>query len=170
MRRRTMLVAGIVIVVLVLAGAFAAISVFGNSNQKPEYLVAQVYIASWNSNTSVLDPMDVQFKISLDLNNDGIYEVQQSSQIWNVRNTSIQQAPFHLGGPVASNLGHFNFKVEVFKILNGTQIPMIYTADGSIPVNQAASADSSQNSWSYDATMTSSDPLACGISYMYYVS
>jgi hypothetical protein len=170
MRRRTMLVAGIVIVAVVLAGAFAAISVFGNNNQKPEYLVAQVYIASWNGNSSVMDPVDLQFKISLDLNNDGVYEVQQSSPIWNIRNTSIQQAPFHLGGPVASNLGNFNFKVEVFKMVNGTQIPMNYTTDGSIPVNQAASADNSQNSWSYDATTTGNDPLACGISYMYYVS
>jgi hypothetical protein len=170
MRRRTMLVAGIVIVVIVLAGAFAAISAFGNNNQKPEFLVAQVYINSWNRNANLTDPMDVQFKISLDLNNDGVYEVQQSSQIWNIQNTSIQQAPFHLGGPVASNLGHFNFKVEVFKIVNGAQIPMNYTADGSIPVNQAASTDNSQDSWNYDLTITSNDPLACGISYLYYVS
>jgi hypothetical protein len=167
MRRSTMLVAVIAIVVVVLAGAYVAMTVMAN-NQKTEYLVAQVYVSSWNSNISKMTPMDVQFKISLDLNNDGVYEVQQSSEVWN--DTYLQQAPYRLGGPVASNLGHFNFKVEAFKVVNGIQTPLNYTSDGTIPVNQGSSAEGSSKSWSFDQTLVSNDDLACSIDYMYYVS
>jgi hypothetical protein len=154
------------VIAIVVVGAYA-VTIFGNK-EKTEYLVAQVYISSWNTNTTTMTPIDVQFKISLDMNNDGVFEVNQSSEVWN--NTYIQQAPFRLGGPVASNLGNFNFKVEAFKVINGTQIPMNYTADGSIPVNQGNSAESSQNSWQFDATSQSHDDLACAIEYWYYVS
>jgi hypothetical protein len=167
MRRSTMLVAGIVIAVIVIAGAYAAVSVLGNK-QKPESLVAQVYISSWNSNTTRMNQMDVQFKISLDLNNDGTYEVQQSSEVWN--NTYIQQVPFKLGGPVTSNQGDFNFKIEAFKVANGTQIPLKYTSDASIPVNQGSSEEGSYKSWHFEQIDAGDDDLACGIDYWYYVS
>jgi hypothetical protein len=167
MRRSTMLVAVIVIAVVVLAGAYAAMSVLG-SKQKVEYLVSQVYISSWNSNITKMNQMDVQFKISLDLDNDGTYEVQQSSEVWN--DTYIQQAPFKLGGPVASNLGHFNFKIEAFKVVNGTQTPLRYTPDGTIPVNQGSSMEGSSHSWHYEQAQAGDDDLACGIDYWYYTS
>jgi hypothetical protein len=162
-----MLVAVIAVVVIILAGAYTAMTVLGN-NQKTEYLVAQVYIGSWNSNLSKMVPIDVQFKISLDLNNDGVYELQQTSQVWN--DTYLQQTPFRLGGPVASNVGNFNFKVEAFKVVNGIQIPLNYTSDGTVPVNHGSSSDSSSNSWSFDETQLSNDDLACSIDYIYYVS
>jgi hypothetical protein len=167
MRRRTALVSGIAIAVIVLAGAYAGLSAYGN-NQKGEYLVAQVYITSWNSNISMMNAMDVQFKISLDLNNDGTYEVQQYSDIWN--NTYIQQTPFRLGGPVVSNQGQFNFKIEAFEVANGMLIPLNYTADGSIPVNHGSAAENSQDSWHFDATTIGHDDFACAIDYMYFVS
>lgn len=167
MRRSTLLIAGIVVAVIVLAGGYAAISFLGN-NQKTETLVAQVYISNWNSNTSKMDQMDVQFKISLDLNNDGTYEVQQFSQVWN--DTYLQQAPFKLGGPVTSNLGQFTFKVEAFKIVDGTQVPLRYTPDGTNPVNQGSSIEGSANSWTFDQTKAGDDDLACAIDYWYYVA
>jgi hypothetical protein len=162
-----MLVAGIVIAVIVLAGAYAAISVLGNK-QKGENLVAQVYISSWNSNTTSMNPMDVQFKISLDLNNDGTYELQQSSDVWN--NTYLQMAPYRLGGPVVSNQGHFNFKVEAFKVDNGTLTPLHYTSDATIPMNLGSTIEGSSKSWTYDQAQAGNDDLACGIEYWYYVS
>ncbi len=166
MRRGTIVIA-VIAVAAIMIGSYAAITVFGN-NEKTEYLVAQVYIGSWNSDISTMNQMDVQFKISLDLNNDGVYEVQQTSDVMN--DTYIESAPYRLGGPVASNLGSFNFKVEVFKVVDGVQIPMNYTEDGSIPVNQGSSTESSQNSWSYDATVMGNDERACSITYWYYVS
>jgi hypothetical protein len=127
-----------------------------------------VYVTSWNSNTTTMNLMDVQFKISMDLNNDGVYEVQQSSAVLN--QTYIEVGVFHLGGPIASDADHFRFKIEAFKIDNGTSIPLIYTADGSIPVNQGSSEEGALNSWSYDATLNSSSDLACNINYMYFIS
>lgn len=167
MRRITMLIAGIVIAVIVIAGAYAAVSVLGNK-QKAESLVAQVYIGSWNSNLSKMNQMDVQFKISLDLNNDGTFEVQQSSEVWN--DTYIQQVPFKLGGPVISNQGNFNFKIEAFKVVNGTQTPLKYTSDAKIPVNQGSSLEGSSKSWHFDQVDAGDDDLTCGIDYWYYVS
>jgi hypothetical protein len=167
MRKRTMLAAVILVAAIVVVGAYAAVSVFG-TKEKTEYLVAQVYIASWNNNISMSNPIDVQFKISLDLNNDGTYEVQQSSDVWN--HTYLQMAPFKLGGPVASDLGQFKFKIEVFQVNDGILTPMNYTDDGSVPVNVAQSGEGSADSWLYDATTTSSDNLACSLGYYYYVS
>jgi hypothetical protein len=168
MRRRTIVVAAIMVAAIVIVGAYAAAVAFGG-NQKTEYLVAQVYITSWNSNITMMNLVDVQFKISLDLNNDNTFELQQYSDVLN--NTYLETAPFKLGGPVTSSVGHFNFKVEVFKVVNGIQIPMNYTQDGKVPVNSVSATESSEDSWSYDATaLRSFDDYSCGISYMYFVS
>jgi hypothetical protein len=95
-KRNKALLVGVDAVVVVVAVVAVAISAFGNSKNVMDYNVAQVYINSWYVDTN--ESLSVQFKIYLDLNNDGVFEVERTSEVMN--DSAVLVAPFKLGGPI----------------------------------------------------------------------
>jgi len=150
---------------LVAAGlgvAFVPQLISGNN---PTYNVVQVYVSSWHTNESV----DVVFKISIDLNNDGEFEFPKTSEVFN--NTSILVSPFKMGGPLVNSVAHFKYKVEVFEVVNNEWVPMPYTEDGSIPVYEGNNTVYATGYGGGDATsLPQHSVYACGLSFYYVVS
>lgn len=161
-------VAGVALVVVGFM-AFVVVPNLGGS-QQTSFNVVQVYITSWSLNKSVETPgIDVVFKISIDFTGDGIYEGPKNSTVFD--DTTIEVAPFKLGGPIASSITTFKFKVEVFKVVDGVWQLMYYTADATTPINDGVNQVEASKSWSYDATgIEGANEYACMISYLYYIN
>jgi len=162
--------AGVALIVV----AFIAFVVAPNlgGGQQTSFNVVEIYISSWDLNKTVeTQGIDVKFKISIDFDGDGIFEFPKLSSRFN--DTTVELAPFKLGGPIASAITAFKFKVEVFKVgINETLGEQLYyTADGTTPVNDGINQAEALHSWSYDATgIEGANDNACRISYWYYVN
>jgi hypothetical protein len=155
-----------IVIVLVIIIVLTAMTVFG-SKKAATYNVAQVYITSWNLDANDTSLVDVQFKIYLDLDDDGVFEVNKSSEMFN--STSFELAPFHLGGPIDTQIDKFNFKIEVIINVAGASQMMRYTNDGTNPVNEGRNELDISDSWSYESTVGEAG-VDCAISYAYYIS
>jgi hypothetical protein len=160
--------AGVALIVV----AFIAFVVAPNlgGGQQTSFNVVEVYITSWSLNKSVETPgIDVVFKISIDFNGDGIYEAPKNTTVFH--DTTVEVAPFKLGGPIASSITTFTFKVEVFKVVDNQWQLMYYTADAITPINSGVNQVEASHSWSYDATgIEGANEYACMISYLYYIN
>ena len=170
MNKKLLAVAGVAVVVI----AFVAFAVAPNlgPSQHTSFNVVEVYINSWDLNKSVpTQGMDVKFKISIDFNGDGTYDMEKMSSKFN--DTTVELVPFKLGGPIASTISTFKFKVEVFKLTANDAIEgqMYYTPDHTTPINSGVNQVDAQGAWSYDATgIEGANDYACKVSYVYYVN
>lgn len=138
--------------------------------KRDSYNVVEIYIFNWDKNATVLDDnIDVQFRISIDSNDDGIYDIVGNSIVF--QNTSVEIVPFKLGDVIQTTNSEFKFKVEVFRVVNGSVVSMHYQENGLTPVNSGLNKVDSSQVWTYDATsVIGKDDLACRISYVYYVT
>jgi len=164
--RRGKLIVLAVTVVAVIVIVAAAYSVLGQK-KVATYNVAQVYITSWNLDMNDTTTVDVRFKISLDLDGDGAFEVNKTSDTF--PGVTFEIAPFTLGGPISSDVQKFHFKVEVQKASGGSWVNMRYMEDGSIPINEGKNEVDVEGSWSYESSLGGAG-IDCAISYAYYVS
>ncbi len=163
MKRLTIavIIAGLLVAVG-LGAAFIPKLISGNN---PTYNAVQIYISSWHTNESV----DVVFQISIDLNNDGVFELAPHSNP--VNNTAIEVSPFKAGGPLVNGAAQFKYKVEAFAVVNGIWTSMPYTADGLTPVYTGNNTVYAEGWGGGDATETPGhSPLACGMMFYYFVS
>jgi hypothetical protein len=158
-------VAAVIVVVVVVVGALLALSM--SNNKSATYNSAQIYVTSWKMNSTEAPNVTVLFRMSLDLNGDGIYETVRTSNTFN--QTGFELVPFHVGGPVNTQVQTFYFKIDVLRVLNGSETMMRYTDNGVSPVNSGSNIPGSSGSWQYD---TQSGPLDqnCAIKYVYYTS
>jgi hypothetical protein len=169
LRRKTEVITVIVIVVVVMTFVLGMVIQAIAKQQSPTYNVVQVYITHWTVENEVEDPIDVQFVISLDLNGDGVFEIQRTSDVFD--NTLFEIAPFHLGGPIDTATSSFNFMVEVFSRSGNSTEPLSYTIDGITPINEGLNTVDSSQAWDYPLSYPSENgAVMCGISYAYYVS
>jgi hypothetical protein len=163
-------VAGVAVVVVVFM-AFVVAPNLG-SGQRTSFNVVEVYVSSWDLNKTVpTQGIDVEFIISIDFNGDGTFELSRPSPRFN--DTTVELAPFKLGGPIASTITSFQFKVEVFRVAaNGAlEQQLYYTADATVPLNDGINHVDASKSWSFDATgIEGANDNACRISYWYYVN
>jgi hypothetical protein len=169
MKRNKMLaVAGVVIAIIAFIAFVVAPNIGGS--QQTSFNVVKIIVSNWDLNKTIeAEGIDVKFIISIDITGDGIYEIVKPSNVFN--NTTVEIAPFESGGPIASTIPSFKFKVEVFKVVDGALQQMYYTADGTTPVNQGDNDVDASQSWSYDATwLEGANDYACRISYIYYVN
>ncbi len=164
-------IAYLAIGVLVVAGLGAALlpSVL-SGNQGGSMNAVQVYILNWDlNNTDPNAAVDVVFKISMDLDGNGQFEVEKRSEV--LANTTVEPAPFKLGGPLPATATHFAFKVEVFRLINNQYYQLYYTANRTVPVLPGLNEVGASQAWMYDSTNapghTSDD---CRISFQYIVS
>ena len=99
-----------------------------------------------------------------------LFEIEKLSSKFN--DTYVEVAPFKLGGPIASTITTFTFKVEVFKVADNEALEqMYYTPDGSTPLNNGTNDVDASQSWSWDATaIEGANEYACKISYLYFVN
>jgi len=158
----------IAVAILVAAGLGAAFlpGVLSNG-QQGDINAVQVYITSWDTNGTT--PVDVVFKISIDLNGDGSYDFPKESAVFG--NTTIESAPFKLGGPLPAGSMHFSFEVEAFRIVDNIWLPMHYTANQTTPQVWGDNQVGAGQTWSYDATNAYPEDLNfCRISFLYFVA
>jgi hypothetical protein len=164
------LLAGVgVALVAVLVLAFVVAPNLGGGTHT-SFNVVEVYIGTWDLNKSIATPgIDVMFQISIDFNNDGVYEMSPHSDAFN--STTVLVAPFKIGGPIDSSIGTFTFKVDVFKLVDNSWMPMYYTADATTPLNHGVNQVEATGSWSWDATgLEGANEFACKITYLYYIN
>jgi hypothetical protein len=168
LKRNTLIIFATVVLVVSLVMA-ATLGLF-NGTKKDNYNVVEIYILNWDTNaTGPSDNIDVQFRISIDSNDDGNYEVVRESNIF--RDTSVEIVPFNLGDIIQTTQSKFQFKVEVLRVVNDSFVPMHYQKNGPTPVNSGINDVDSSDVWSFDATsIVGRDDLACRISYVYYVN
>ncbi|OPY30999.1 MAG: hypothetical protein A4E32_01981 [Methanomassiliicoccales archaeon PtaU1.Bin124] len=165
MKKKGLLAIAVVIVaaVVLVGTAFALMG-----NQKvPTYNAAQVYITSWTLGPNDTSLVDVQFRISLDLDGDGVCEINKTSATFN--STTFEMAPFKLGGPVNTDVKVFHFKIEVIRIGDGAVVNMRYTNDGSSPLYNATNDMDASGSWSL-ASPHEDAGIDCSIEFAYYVN
>jgi hypothetical protein len=150
------------IAVAVLTGSFSG-------GKKEDTNVAEIYLLSWDLNTKDAGKaIDVEFRISIDTDNDGVYDQVRTSEVF--RNTSVETAPFRLGSAIPTSVGEFTFKVEALQVNNGSLMPMNYHASGSVPVNSGINEQGFSQSWKYDGTsLELNGSPTCRISYACYV-
>jgi hypothetical protein len=165
---RKLLVIAAVIVLFSATAAAVAIGYFAGTN-KENFNVAEIYVLSWDMNTkSTTKAIDVQFRISVDSNGDGSYDFVRTSDLF--RNTTVETVPFRMGYAIPTSVAEFQFKVEVFQVENGSQVPMNYLNSDTAPINSCLNEVGFSQSWKYDATTgMQKDNLACRISYVCYV-
>ncbi len=158
-----------VVAVAVLVLAFVVAPNLGSSPQN-SYNVVEVYIGTWDLNKSIETPgINVVFQISIDFNNDGIFDLNPHSEVFN--STTVEVAPFKIGGPIISTISTFTFKVDVFKVVGNSWVPMYYTADATTPLNHGVNQVEATGSWSWDATgLEGANEFACKISYLYFIN
>jgi hypothetical protein len=131
--------------------------------------VVEICVLSWDLNTkSTGKAIDVQFRISIDSDHDGVYDVVRTSDVFH--NTTVETVPFRVGAPIKTSVTEFTFKVEAFQVENGSLVPMNYLSSGSVQTNTGLNEVGFSQSWKYDAIgMGQQDNLACRISYVCYV-
>jgi hypothetical protein len=156
------IVAIIVIVVLVLSLAV----LFSGAKKAPTYNVAQVYITTWGLPDFQGQPVDVQFRVLLDLDGDRVYEVNRTSHVF--ANSTFELAPFSLGGPIDTAVRDFHFKIEVLKIQGGNETFLFYDSTGVVPENAGINAEGGSGSWSFP--QEGHAVAGCSIAYAYYVN
>jgi hypothetical protein len=166
--KRKMLVISAVVVLSILLMMAMALGFFGGA-KKDTFNIVEIYVLNWDTNaTGSVDNIDVLFRISIDSNDDGNFELVRESGIFH--DTSVEIVPFKLGDAIKTSQGDFKFKVDVFRIVNNSNVPMRYLNNGPTPINSGTNEVDSSNVWSFDATMgVGNDDLACRISYVYYV-
>jgi hypothetical protein len=167
-RNRMLAVAGVVVIIIAFIAFVVAPNIGGG--QQTSFNVVRIIITNWDLNKTIeAQGIDVQFIISIDITGDGVYESVKPSDVFT--NTTVEVAPFESGGPVATTIPSFKFKVEAFKLVGGELQQLYYTANGTTPVNQGTNDADAQQSWSYDATwIEGANDYACRISYVYYVN
>ncbi|MFA5311898.1 MAG: hypothetical protein WC375_01110 [Methanomassiliicoccales archaeon] len=168
MKRRKAVIVLIMVMSLIIVGFFAY--TYLDQNDETQYNVVEVYILNWDVGAvEAQEGIDVQFRISIDMDGDGEFELVRSSQILN--DTTIETVPFRLGATIPTTESSFFFKVEVLKIVNDIQTPMYYTDDATVPINKGYNNEEQPLAWTFDAT-DGSDPLgsSCRISYVYYIN
>jgi hypothetical protein len=166
--KRALLVIASVVVLLAVIVTVIAMGFFGGNTQ-PRYNVVEIYVLSWDINTTQPnDSIDVQFRISIDSDNDGAYDLVRTSELF--RNTTVESAPFRVGDIVPTSMSGFQFKVEVFRSANGTFEPMNYDRSGTNPTCAGINDVTFSKVWKFDATDgTEKSALDCRISFVCYV-
>jgi hypothetical protein len=150
----------VVVVLAVMAGGWT-------NSPEPTYNLAQIYVTNWDTNSSEGDVFDVQFRISIDTNNDGVFEYVKTSPL--MSNTNYEMSPFRTGGLLSTDVSTFQFKVEVFRVVDGVQVPQYYTDDATVPLNTGINNMEASDIWSFDATVAHPmDPNFCRFGYSYY--
>jgi hypothetical protein len=160
----------IYIAIAVVCSSLVVASALGyiGGAKRDSYNVVEIYILNWDINaTGPGNEIDVQFRISID--GDGNYDLVGSSDVFH--NTSVEIVPFRLGDTIQTTKGEFQFKIDVFRVVNGSLVPMRYLDIGPTPVSYGLNKVDSSNAWAYDATTgVEKDDMACRISYVYYVN
>jgi hypothetical protein len=78
-------------------------------------------------------------------------------------------SPFRTGGLLSTDVSTFHFKVEVFRVVDGVQVPQYYTDDATVPLNTGINNVEASDIWSFDATAAHPmDPNFCRFGYSYY--
>jgi hypothetical protein len=112
---------------------------------------------------------DVQFRISTDLDNDGSFEVVNTSQI----SFGVERVnePLKANIAVPSDQTTFAFKVEAIRVDGSSPGPLYYGVNESGIVHQGANIPGFDSSWEYNYPR---DQLAnastCSLSYRYEVA
>jgi hypothetical protein len=168
LKRKVLLIMSVVVVLAVILAA-AALGLLSGKGQT-RYNVVEVYVLGWDNNSTGPNAgLDVQFRISIDSNNDGTFDFVRTSEV--LRNTTVETVPFRTGDAIPVGTGSFQFKVEVLSIDNGSATLMNYTGSGAVPLETGVNDVTFSKSWNYDATnVPGKDPLSCRISYLCYVS
>jgi hypothetical protein len=157
------IVAAVIIIIIVIAAAYTVLG----QKKSTTYNVVQVYVTSWNLDINDTTPVDVRFRILLDLDGNGVFEVNKTSETFT--GVTFQIAPFNLGGPINSAVQKFYFLVEVEKATGASWVNMRYQNNDTTPINEGKNEVDVEGSWSYESTM--GDPgMDCAITYAYYVS
>jgi hypothetical protein len=160
------------LVIAILCISSVAIFATGSfsESKRARFNVVEIYILNWDTNvTGQGDEIDVQFRISIDSDGDGTFDIVRGSEVF--RNTTVEIAPFRLGGAIPTTVGDFHFKVEALRVVDGSLVPMHFTNGGPTAVDTGINQRYSSEVWSYDATAgVGKDDLACRMSYVYYVN
>jgi hypothetical protein len=151
----------VVIVIIILA-----VVLLMAGNKAPTYNVAQVYVTTWGMASAQAEPIDVKFRVLLDLDGDQAFEVNRSSAVFT--NTTFELAPFNLGGPINTNVKQFHFKVEVVRMQDGNESVLWYDGGTLSPTNTGVNEEGGSGSWSYpqDGHAVSE----CTVQYAYYIN
>jgi hypothetical protein len=152
------------IVIIIAAVLLLAVSLMGG-NKTPTYNVTQIYVTSW-SMPPESDPVDVKFKVYLDLNGDRVYEVNRSSDVFS--NTTFELAPFNIGGPIDTEVRQFHFIIEVLRVNGSNETPLRYANGTAMYESTGANEEGASGSWSFP--MQSQSEEECTIQFTYYVN
>ena len=167
LNRKILVIAAIAVVVSLILAA-TALGYLGGTDKR-DYNVVEIYVLSWDINTThPNDVIDVEFRISVDSNNDSEFDLVRTSGIF--RNTTVETAPFRVGNAIPTSVNGFHFKIEVLKLVNGDLVPMDYSGTGSVPICDGINDVTFARAWSYDGTGSQEGgAVTCRISFLCYI-
>lgn len=165
MRRKVLV---LVLAALLLSLAIAVLLLPPAAQQRQRYNAVDVYVLGWDLNTTdVARAVDVRFVISIDTDGDGAFDLVRSSAVLN--STIVESAPFRSGAAMPVEAREFYFQVRAERVLADGTAALLYTSDGTVPLNKGYNDPALPLAWSFDGTALGQEN-GCRISYGYVVA
>ena len=112
---------------------------------------------------------NVQFSISTDLDNDGSFDIVNTSQV--INDVARVNEPLKANISIPSNQTTFAFKVEAFRVDGSSSDPLYYGRNESGIVHQGANILGFNSSWEYNYPRDQiANDSTCSLAYRYEVA